>query len=173
MTEHGHITTDDVRGSLRLAGQVERYHTWPITKPTVADSTWHVLRIYLQVFGSPRAEVWEYVLLHDADEIATGDVPFYAKRRYPLLKAALDWAEDEHRGRVGRRLPAIDATEWHRFKACDLLEMHEFARVQTMMGNQFAWTVVHNVEEALANMQSALGPEDWVRVHSHMSRRLP
>jgi 5'-deoxynucleotidase YfbR-like HD superfamily hydrolase len=129
------------------------------------------MRVYLQVFGSPRAEVWEYVLLHDVDEVATGDLPFYAKRMNPPLKIELDRAEERHRAAVGRLLPELTRAEWLRFKAADLLEMHEFARHELLMtGNVFAQTVIDQVEPALQAMASTLGHEDYSRILTHMNQ---
>lgn len=173
MSGREHITRAEVRRSLRMAGGVERYHTWPIRKPTVADSTWHVMRVYLQVFGSPPATVWEYVLLHDVAEMGTGDVPFDAKRRWPALKSAVDHAEQEHLVDVGLVLPTLTDVEWRRFKACDLLEMYEFASTELLMGNALAGPVIDATKAALAGMEQALGREDYRAVCNHMERRLP
>lgn len=173
MSAPTHVSHGDVTRSLRCAGMVERYHTWPIRKPTIADSTWHVMRIYWQVFGSPPAAVWEYVHFHDVAELGTGDTPFFAKRKFPDIKVALDNAEPVVLASMGVELPTLTDVEWRRFKACDLLEMHEFAKTEMMMGNALAMPVIANVTNALEHMREALGVDDFKLVCQHMERKLP
>lgn len=143
--------SNHVTGSLRHAGGVERYHTWPtIRKQTVADHSYHVLRIYYELFGPPSPEVTIYVLFHDSPEVRFGDPPFPAKQEHPELKRIytdlektyyLDMFGVDHSER-------LDRSEHVKVKVCDLLEMWEFGRVELKMGNQYARLIVERTLDA-------------------------
>lgn len=148
------VTNSMVRHSARLAGLIKRYHTWPTLRvQTVAEHTWHVMRIYLHLFGSPPPNVWEYMLHHDAPlEMGTGDIPFDSKRNNPELKAAVDLAEERFAKEIGFEWPEIGALEWARFKVCDLLEMLEFGTEERAMGNTYAEPIVEATTKAINSM---------------------
>lgn len=132
-----------------MAGQVRRYHTWPVRQQTVGEHTWHVMRLYCRLFGSPRPEVWEYLLYHDAPEVEAGDIPFHAKRRNPRLKAASDESCDAEAVHLGINWPELTVLERVRFKLCDLLEMHEFGCEELYSGNKFALRIRADVRDAV------------------------
>lgn len=148
---------DAVTGSLRHAGGVERYHTWPtIRKQTVADHCYHVLRIYYEMFGPPSPEVTTYILFHDSPEVKYGDPPFPAKRDNPELKkvyTALE--EDYYREMFGfDHSGLVDEEDARRVKICDLLEMWEFGCVELRMGNQYARPIIERTLEAAIKIGS-------------------
>src|ERR1043166_2928788 len=88
------MTRDKVLTNARLAGQVTRYHTWPVHRQqSVGEHTWQVLRIYQQIWGSVEPEVTNYILWHDAGELVTGDPPFPFKRENPQFKESYRLAE--------------------------------------------------------------------------------
>lgn len=143
--------SDAVTGSLRHAGGVERYHTWPtIRKQTVADHCYHVLRIYYEIFGPPSAEVTTYVLFHDSPEVKYGDPPFPAKREHPELKRVYSELEADYYGKMFGfdHADLVSADEKIKVKVCDLLEMWEFGKVELKMGNQYARLIVDRTLEA-------------------------
>lgn len=152
--------------SLRFAGLIKRYHTWPtLREQTVAEHTWHVLRIYYTLFGPPPLELWIYMLFHDAPgEMGAGDVSFHAKRKHPALKAALDAAEQEHLKRMGMEIPAITEEQHARFKICDVLEMLEFGEEESNKGNRYAEAIIDNTMGALDTMMSVLSYEEVTKV---------
>lgn len=127
-----------VTGSTRQAGLVKRYHTWPTTRTqTVAEHCWQVMRIYLELFGRPSAEVWEYILHHDSTEVVTGDLPFPVKSQNEAVRLAIDRLEREARHALG--LVEYSAEDYkHRVKICDLLEMLEFAVDELLSGSTWA-----------------------------------
>lgn len=146
---------ESVTYSLRGAGEVQRYHTWPtIRRQSVGEHTWQVMRIWLQVFGPMSPEVSTAILLHDAGERVTGDMPFPFKREVPGLKEIMDAAEVAALQRMlGDRWEDISVlTDYERMqlKICDLIEMAEFGSTEVMMGNRYAETIVD------CTLQSAL-----------------
>lgn len=146
---------DAVQYSPRVAGSVTRYHTWPtIQHQTVADHTFHVLRIWMQLWGAPRAEVTEYILCHDMGEISTGDIPFGAKRKSSRLKQLADELEDEHQTKMWGSLGTAEITddERRRAKICDLLEMWEFGRTEIALGNRLAGPIVEDTWHAVVSL---------------------
>jgi hypothetical protein len=185
--EDDRVNREAVEYSARTAGGVRRYHTWPVLRPqTVAEHTWHVMRIWWQVYGPMSPAVSSYLLLHDAGEGQAGDVQFGAKRRYPELKAILDRIEsdqlqvivgpDRALDIVGLYVPDRDLL---RAKACDLLEMAEFAADEMLMGNRLASPIWTTIEGALVEhtrtMEKAGDPvgarcasEHWADVHKRL-----
>lgn len=141
--------------SQRLAGSVLRYHTWPtLQQQTVADHSFHVLRIYAAMFGPPPEEVTWYILWHDLGEIATGDIPFPVKSQNWELKDTLDNLERDACESMGKPETGLltDHTQRRRIKICDLIEMHEFGRVEVAMGNTLAQPVVDDTYQAALDM---------------------
>jgi len=135
----------DVTKSLRFAGLVKRYHTWPVLREqTVAEHTWHVLRIYDKLFGLPSVDVVRAVMYHDVGEVRTGDAPFPVKRDNPDLKAAYDRVEAEHRFALLADDPEsrLSADEIRHLKICDLVEMWEFGMEEVLKGNNLAVPIV-------------------------------
>jgi 5'-deoxynucleotidase YfbR-like HD superfamily hydrolase len=147
------VSHNEVIRSIAMAGRVNRYHTWPVIRPqSVGEHTHRVMLIYLQLFGIPRAEVLVYILQHDLGEIFAGDTPFYAKRKVPALKEAVNVAEIEGLDKLGLCQPALTPEEWKQFKIADLLEMYEYGQIELRMGNQYGDIVSRNIIVALEDM---------------------
>lgn len=152
MREVGH---NEVVRSVAMAGRVNRYHTWPVIRPqSVGEHTHRVALIYLQLFGPPRVEVLVFILQHDLGELFAGDTPFYAKRKVPALKEAVNIAEGEGLDKLGLAQPTLTAEEWKQFKVADLLEMYEYGQIELRMGNQYGDIVSRNIMVALEGMLS-------------------
>lgn len=153
-----------VRSSSRLAGGVKRYHTWPVlTEQTVAEHTFHILRIYWQIWGpeSMTPEAVTQILWHDLGEIETGDVPFQMKRRYPALGETLREAEKlKVQDLADYNIPQPDEQTLLRVKMCDLIEMHEYGLHELALGNQFAQPIVHDTDEAIGAHLERMSPGD-------------
>lgn len=153
----------DVITSPRLAGQVRRYHTWPtLTEQTVADHSYHVLRIYIAIFGPPTSEVTVAIINHDAPELVTGDPPFPIKAQNPTLKSEFDKLEDEALVGLGMENPEIGPLARARIKICDLLEMHEFGQMELTMGNRFAIPVIQDTLQAASALAHKHGMDDMI-----------
>lgn len=143
--------SETVTSSLRHAGGVERYHTWPtIRKQTVADHCYHVLRIYYEIFGPPSPEVTTCVLFHDSAEVRFGDPPFPAKRDNPDLKAVYNRLESAYSAEMFGfdHSELLSPEQKIMIKVCDLLEMWEFGCVELRMGNQYARPIIERTLEA-------------------------
>ncbi len=136
----------------RYAGEVKRYHCWPNAAPqTTGQHTWQVMRIYTEVFGLMAPDVSYYILHHDSGELNSGDVAHHVKAALPELKAMMDRAETMGLEMIGIVLPELSRQEALRVKACDLLEMAEYAVEEQLGGNARMQPVTANIEWALFN----------------------
>ena len=144
------MNRQNVVTSPRLAGSVLRYHTWPtLNTQTIADHTFHVIRIYAALFGWPNSKVTEAIVKHDMPEIVTGDPPFPIKMQNPALKLIYNSLEDPALEAmcVGPS-PLLSVPEAAQLKIADLLEMVEFGEVELMMGNRFAEPIINDTKKA-------------------------
>lgn len=130
-----------IRLDTRLAGQLRRYHTWPIIgEQTIAEHTWNVMRIYMSVCEDIDPKVVYYIQFHDIGENAVGDLPFPVKRDNQSLKEVVDNIEDISR--------VMQLEYWDAFrevflgeenktlcKSIELIEMAEFGLDQMNLGN--------------------------------------
>jgi 5'-deoxynucleotidase YfbR-like HD superfamily hydrolase len=141
----------DVTKSLRFAGLVKRYHTWPVLREqTNAEHTLHILRIYDELFGLSTINVVRAIMYHDMGEVRTGDAPFPVKSENPDLKAAYDRVETEHRLELLGEDPNdyILENTARRIKICDLVEMWEFGMEEYLKGNTLAVPIIDRTREA-------------------------
>lgn len=164
------LTRSQIMTSARFAGGVRRYHTWPVlTHQTNADHTYHVIRLYVQIFGEITSDVTRYLVFHDSGELKTGDMPFPIKAQNPVLKAEADRLEDE--GKLAMGVPHIDldAPMKLRVKALDLLEMCEFGLCELDMGNTFAVPIVRDTYKGLRNVMSAMTIEEQELVEQYLA----
>jgi HD containing hydrolase-like enzyme len=132
---------DHIRLDTRLAGQLKRYHTWPIIgQQTIAEHTWQLLRIYFSVIDKPEMRHVYYLMFHDVGELAVGDIPYPVKQNNPILKEEMDWLE--HKSLMAqleywdayRMLPLGDDDRTF-LKHIELMEMAEFGMDQVILGN--------------------------------------
>lgn len=152
---------DKIRYNARFAGSVRRYHTWPVlNQQTVADHTWHVMRICYQLWGPLPPEVSTYIIWHDALEIVTGDLPFPIKRDTPELAELLSVIDDETRVATGWPYVELSPLWKKRVKICDLIEMHEYGMVEYRQGNKFALPIVNDTRTAVWQLAIELCTED-------------
>jgi len=164
-----------INSSARLAGQVERYHCWPVhRRQSVAEHTWHVMRIYWQIWGPLPEIISTHLLWHDAGELATGDLPFPVKARNPAVKVILDVLEAdavEAMGGPAGLEPNLSDQDRIRMKISDLLEMWEFGCCELAMGNQYAQPIVDDTYQAARALLEKLTPRDRELVAVYVSKR--
>lgn len=130
----------------RFAGEVKRYHTWPCLQvQTVASHTWHVMRIYWQLFGPMPPVVSTHLLWHDAGELRAGDLPFPVKANNPKLKAEIERLELDTLAGMQVKLPPLSEREKVRCKLCDLLEMYDFGLVERALGNSMSAPIIDDI----------------------------
>lgn len=143
-----------VLATARLAGQVTRYHTWPVHhRQTVGEHTWQVMRIYYQIFGPPSALVFTKLIWDDAGELVTGDLPFPIKARNPGLKAIMDSLEEQAvEGMGGNPRPGVSDVEKRRVKTCDLIDMLEYGLHELDLGNKYAQPIVDDIGNSLRQL---------------------
>jgi hypothetical protein len=148
------MQADAVHQSLRVAGSVIRYHTWPtLTKQTVADHTFHFMVIYHFIFAGITDFDWDdatvaYILKHDMGEQRVGDLPYPSKKNDPILAARIEMAETT--ALLGYDWPVSDEIlPWQKVacKICDLLEMADFALHEMALGNKYAEPIYQRVTE--------------------------
>jgi len=132
------MNREQMKRSHYLAGKVVRYHTHPtLNTQTVADHSWRVAVLIVELFGIPRAEVLVYALYHDCGEMSSGDLPFMAKDAVPGLADAMKRAEAYGLELLEVCLPELSSLEKVQVKIADLLEMYEFGTLEVAMGNQY------------------------------------
>ena len=166
---------EDITRNTRLAFRVNRYHTWPTTHgQTVGEHTTQVMRLYVEIFGLPRSEVWLHILWHDVGEIQTGDIPYPVKRNNPTLHAEMDRLEQDARDSMGSRvyLPPLEEHERVRFKFCDLLDCAEHGQYEARLGNEYM-AVIADQRNGLAAILRQMSSEDRVRATDYcMEKRI-
>ena len=153
----------------RLAGEVVRYHTWPMHhRQTVGEHTWQVMRIYWQIWGDLPPELSTYFIWHDAGELACGDLPFPVKAHNAMLKTTMDALEDHAVRRMGGTIVTLTPILKLRAKACDLIDMHECGRAEVNMGNKFAQPIVDDTFKALEKMPFSI--EDGNAIFKYLAK---
>jgi 5'-deoxynucleotidase YfbR-like HD superfamily hydrolase len=168
----------------RVAGNVRRYHTWPVLRQqTNAEHQWNVARIVLAIWpGAPRQLIFS-ALFHDMGEMGTGDIPYPAKRDNPDLKATCDAIEHSQHLRMclpwGLPAPTRCAGLDKRvLKLGDYIDMWEYALEELQLGNLNARVVggrvLPPIEEIIRELMRE-GDEEaqrcGVRAEEYMERR--
>lgn len=164
------ISRADVLSNARLAGEVERYHTWPThRRQSNGEHTWQVIRIYWQIWGAIPPHITTYLLWHDAAELVTGDLPYPIKANNLSLKAELKGIEKDALVRLGiTAFPVLSPVEGVRVKCCDYLDMLEFGYNEIVMGNQFAQPIVDDITRALVALTRDFEKDDYDRVWEYV-----
>ncbi len=168
-----------VRTDTRRAGAVRRYHTWPtIQTQTVAEASWNVTRILLQIWPGATPEAMAHALLNDCGEIRTGDLPFPIKRDNPELKeiiSELETASFKEQGIRELAEPHNMAVLWqHRVKVCDMIEMWEFGLDEMSLGNLYAQPIVDGTTQEIEVLclRFGLSDEDRRLIREYIECRL-
>lgn len=166
------MTPEDVTTNPRLAGLVRRYHTWPVIREqTVAEHSWQVARIYLQIFGAEQVP-WEYILWHDAGEIATGDVPYPVKAESSTLKSEYSVLERMALQRMGVTVSEVTPLQMLRAKFCDMVEMWEYGLEEVARGNKFGQPIVDRIMEWISSNVDQEYRHQTIAYLEEMAKRL-
>lgn len=121
----------------RLAGKVKRWHTaFTIQTQTVSDHVYNLMRIYVAIFGAPAASTWHQMLLHDFEELYTGDIPHWTAR-LPEMQKAKDGLENWVWTQIHPEVtyPEFRGGDWPRIQAADWIEALEFISEEHRLGN--------------------------------------
>lgn len=154
---------DDIETDPRVAGEIARYHTWPVTKKqSVGEHSWQVLRIILSVWPAVPRRLLVHAVLHDVGEMA-GDLPFPVKKNDPVLKQRMDAAESaahEQMSAIWNLPRAVVLSDYERqvFKLCENLEMWEFSLQQQNLGNRYAAVMALRMLTAASILLNELDP---------------
>jgi 5'-deoxynucleotidase YfbR-like HD superfamily hydrolase len=154
---------------LRRAGLVRRLHT----VPTLGGHTLnrHVYGAQILALAllerCPRANrgaVLETLLLHDAPEVYTGDIPAPVKRAHPLILAALDNMERNWYSSYDIKLPELTELEANIVRSCDILDLGWACVEEKRLGNRTREIelVYSNVREYMTAYQNIPGVDDIV-----------
>jgi 5'-deoxynucleotidase YfbR-like HD superfamily hydrolase len=146
---------DKVRIDTRLAGQLRRYHTWPVIgQQTIAEHTWNLLRIYFCICDKVDPHMVFHITFHDIGEHFTGDIPYPVKRDDHLLKEHMDAAEfrsfAEQMNHWNCFKPTLlNNADRDLFKQIELIEMAEFGMDQINLGNNHGFIIATRCLEAV------------------------
>lgn len=158
------MTRDDVMTSPRMAGMVRRYHTFPtIQTQTVAEHSWRVAMIYIEIIGNAEAHIYQYILEHDLPELHTGDIPFHVKNRYPEIRDVLKMPEQHAKEALTLNTFLLTPLQKDCIKLCDLLEMFEFGLVERALGSKFAEPIITATKWEASNVAERLDMVETVR----------
>ena len=128
----------------RRAGLVPRYHAQiHLSNQSVAEHTWQVLRIITTVWPQVPADVLKQIIYHDIAEGVTGDMPYPTKLADLKLKRLMDEAECRAINDMEKvwgipEIPTLDQQTKAIVKACELVEMWEWALYEKNLGNKYA-----------------------------------
>lgn len=170
------VTRADILTNPRWAGEVERYHTWPINRrQSVGEHTWQVMRIYWEIWGPMSSAVSSVILWHDAGELGTGDIPFPVKRNNPILKEEFDQLEIQVLMAMGvdtrKCVEGLKEEELLRIEVCDLIEMWEFGAAELARGNQMALPIVRDITLTLGGTLDEMSDQDQQLVLRYTSKQ--
>jgi len=168
---------DFVRRDMRLAGRVQRYHTWPhIKEQSVGEHSWQLLRILMAVWPDVPDYVMKYVVLHDVGEHHVGDIPFPVKLDNPSLKDVMNKLESEAASRMlvewsMQPVHALQEADARVVKICELIEMAEWGAEEWLMGNKFAALVMGRCWDAANEMSKLTSPFIQKRIDAYLEKR--
>jgi 5'-deoxynucleotidase YfbR-like HD superfamily hydrolase len=130
--------------NLIVGGEVQRYHTWPVSKQTVGCHSWGVAMIAQRLWPKCRKELLLAALEHDLGEQVMGDVPAMAKWRAPKFFEEFEKAEAEARTQFGFNASELSPEEQQVLKLADILELTAWAKIRVLCGELSANRVLQN-----------------------------
>lgn len=144
----------------RRAGEVRRYHTFPVLhQQSVGEHTWQAMRVLCAIWPDAPRAVLLYAMVHDCGELRTGDIP------YPHKGECSDAWRKEQNNQEDRALrsmclpwglPAPTAEVGHVeravFKLAEYIEMWEYGLCERNRGNRYAHLIVQRCWDAIRPM---------------------
>jgi hypothetical protein len=171
-------SADLVLSDLRLAGQVERYHTWPtLHRQSVAEHTWQLLRVYTSIFGVPEKNVMQAIMFHDCGEIAVGDAPYPSKARDKDFKVAHNRLEETALNNLLEywdipAAPPSAPSVAKKIKVSEYIEMAEEGLHEWLLGSKYGWIVAERCLLKVQEYKTELADSAWVQVNLYLAKRL-
>lgn len=149
-----------------LSGKTKRKHTMQTLKEeTTAEHTWGMLLLLLRYAPTARRRVYQAIILHDAGEAATADLPAHLCWSMPELKQAIEQREQEHAAAcvATPQYPALaldlDPNEWGFLEVLDRAEFVLSCWREYKLGNSFAMqALLRGYHKVLSTAQGMTGP---------------
>ena len=134
---------------LRKGSKVKRWHTITnVKEQTVADHSWGVASIILDMWPDSSNSLITFALWHDIPEYIVGDTPVTAKWQDENLAKVVEEAErrvaKEHKLYV-----KLTETEKLKLSIADLLEVLWYASEEVALGNSNFLKVFHTARKKL------------------------
>jgi 5'-deoxynucleotidase YfbR-like HD superfamily hydrolase len=105
------------------SGGVLRFHAVPgMTKQTVAEHSWGVAVILIQILPEACGSVLRHALFHDIAEVETGDIPHPFKQKHLVINDYIKQEELNVFARYGIRQEWLTDRETHAIKIADCLD---------------------------------------------------
>lgn len=165
------MIVNDNKMTSRWAGQVRRYHTWPVIRQqTIGEHSWNLLRMYYEIFDELPERIAVYLVYHDVPELKVGDPPYPIKKDNPTLKMEMDRLEQEALDSFGIVLPPLSVYEKLRVKVCDGLDCWEYAREEIAMGNTTFHVVVTRIKKLMEELIPQLAIGDVLRLQKYWTK---
>lgn len=133
-----------VHEDVRMAGRVQRYHTWPhVREQSVGEHSWQLLRILLSICVPLPHSLVVHATLHDVGEVRCGDVPYPTKTDNPVLRKEMERIEHAAATEMAAFWllpppPVLDERERWIFKLAEFIEMWEWGLEEELLGNRMA-----------------------------------
>jgi len=122
--------------TLYEAGAVKRYHTHlTIREQDLAAHSWGVAMIVMQIAPN-RPWILRAALLHDLHEIALGDIPYTAKRKYQAVADVEGPICRDFQGEHGYSTEKLEPGDFAILKWADMFECYLWSRREVEMGNR-------------------------------------
>lgn len=143
------------------AGKIRRYHTAPVIEiQTVADHTYGVCQILRYILEeNVSSQLFKAALDHDVSEYWLGDMPHPTKKAFPQLYEIFKAVEDKVMMDNELTQPGLTNKEKICLLAADWLEAAVFGARQTYMGNNYGFTIMEAIFQAMKTLDSAVLPQ--------------
>lgn len=167
--------------SLYAAGDVKRCHTVQTLRTyTIAEHVYGSMVIARELIALNHAQaalaglsisakdVFEALLVHDAPEYETGDIPAPVKRADEIGKV-FERLETEYYARHSIRLPQLNQIERDIVRASDTLDLGMFIVREHRLGNRnrLLETIINNVFEYIQPQRYLVGVDE---LHTYLRR---
>ena len=147
---------------LRKGSKVKRWHTITnVKEQTVADHSWGVASIILDMWPDSSNSLITFALWHDIPEYIVGDTPVTAKWQDENLAKVVEKAErrvaKEHKLYV-----KLTTIEKFKLAVADLLEVLWYASEEIALGNSNFLKVFHTARKRLETLIQSMDCKAYV-----------
>lgn len=145
-----------------ISMDVERWHTMPtMGRQTVGHHTARMMMLCWQVVPIPREELLFRILIHDAAEVHTGDIP--APVKWGMPKEVEQWMRDKEWAAL-QHLGVEDyprLEEWEEWMVAflDITEAMTYSMSAMAEGRQFSKVAASNCRDRMKQLLDDYQPE--------------